>query len=997
MEQVAGARDGDGAEGRPESLLAGRATQLAVVSGLAVALLRGRGGVLWVEGETGMGKTALVDALAAQAERGGATVLRSAGDELMEDFPLRLMAACLGVDRGSGDPARAEIASLLRGGVSSGPRRVSDGNDVMDATYLPGGAADPLLMAQARMLALADRLAAKGPVLLVAEDLHWSDEASLRVWSSLARATKQMPLLLVGTARSAPGRVAVERLRLLARAWCLESGPRRWCTVVGLPPLVDADVARLAAAVAGAEPGPRLRTELARAGGNPLYVRTLVEALFADGLVTVDPAAANGAKPAPARGCAEFTGQAGATPDALADMLGWRLGTLPGEVLSVLRLAALLGTRFDPEQLAAVAGAGPESVSAALGAAERAGVVCAGARPAFSNELIRQVLTWQIPVNVRRTLHNHIARTLVGLDASADDVIRHLHAAGTGLQPWAVDWLAQVPNSALGGMPSVSAPLLREAMAVAERAAEPTAAGGLRWQALAKRLACVLYLKGEDEEVIEVAWDLARKVGDGELAASMTELAVRAVLRTGRWRQTVDLVREALPGADVSPMWRSRLRSLSSLALSQLGEDEQARTSAAAALAEARASGDSLTTALAHHAVSVSSPLAAAIEHNARALALLGDDPESADLRIVLSTNRMIWLDELGDLEKYHGLVDQVLLLSERFGTMRTGMVRLRAAMVDHLRGDWDGAMVLLDDLDTEQLPPPELVRAHSLRVMIHVHRAEREPAARALAAAEGAAAGMPEADPFYGPLVEARAAAAEANGDPDRALSLLAAPFYASRADVVVSYAEVSALVRLALVAGERALAVAVTESLERKAAQEKSPRRAVIVRWCRGQVDDDAAGLLAVARTMDEASWPFDAAGAYVDAAVRLAAGGSGQALDTERARAALTSAVGLYSGMGAEWDIRRADARLRAYGVRRGPRSAHRRENTGWGALTAGERRIAQLVGQGWSNPDIATELVLSRHTVETHVSNILGKLQLGSRSEVVRAVAKNMPRK
>ena len=55
------------------------------------------------------------------------------------------------------------------------------------------------------------------------------------------------------------------------------------------------------------------------------------------------------------------------------------------------------------------------------------------------------------------------------------------------------------------------------------------------------------------------------------------------------------------------------------------------------------------------------------------------------------------------------------------------------------------------------------------------------------------------------------------------------------------------------------------------------------------------------------------------------------------------------------------------------------------------TASELRIAKLVGAGWSNPDIAAELSPSRRTVQTHVSNILGKLRLHSRLDVVRALA------
>jgi DNA-binding NarL/FixJ family response regulator len=54
----------------------------------------------------------------------------------------------------------------------------------------------------------------------------------------------------------------------------------------------------------------------------------------------------------------------------------------------------------------------------------------------------------------------------------------------------------------------------------------------------------------------------------------------------------------------------------------------------------------------------------------------------------------------------------------------------------------------------------------------------------------------------------------------------------------------------------------------------------------------------------------------------------------------------------------------------------------------SLTDAETRIAGLVARGWSNPDIATELFLSRRTVQTHVSNILGKLGLRSRLEIMR---------
>jgi DNA-binding NarL/FixJ family response regulator len=945
----------------PAPRLVGREAQLAAVSGLVEELSQGRGGVLWIDGEPGMGKTALVDALAASAGRRGAIVLRAAGDEMMADFPLRLMAGCLGVSRRAADPALVRIAALLRGGADH--------------------AEDPLSAAQEQLFAVVERLCAQGPVLLAAEDLQWSDEPSLALWGRLARTAERSPLLLVGTARPAPRRDPVDRLRELVS----ESGPEGTAggarVLLDLPPLEDGDAARLAEQVAGALPGPRLRRELARAGGNPLYIRSLVNALRGDGLVALARS-----------GAAEFTGPAGATPDALADLIGRRLGFLPGEIISMLRLAALLGERFDPAQLAAVAAAEAGSVLRAVDAAERAGVLRAGEQPAFCNELVRQVLTRQIPSSVRRTLHGHIARTLVQLGGSDEAVVRHLHAAGAELDAWAVGWLTRVPQSALDAVPADAVPLLRRAMRIVEHASEPTDAARENWQDLATRLPGVLFLDGRDEEAVELAQLLADSVEDPELAARMTELAARAVLRTGRWGEVVEMAGMAFADEAFPPLWRARLRALSSLALSQLSDPKRARAAAAEAVHEAGAVGDPLTVALAYHAASLSASPASALEHNSAALAVLvGTDPESADLRFALTTNRMIWVYEQGDHAEYHSLLNRLRRLGESLNSMRASMMLLRAALIAHLGGDWDEALALLEELDPEQLPPPEAVRLHSLGAVIHAHRGEREQAAVALSAAEQVMEQWSSADAPNSPLAVARAAVAEANGEPERALEQLTALVGAPGKDSALRDDQAPVLVRLALAAQERALALSVTEALERKAAAEPSPRRAALARWCRGQVDDDPRELLAVAETMAEASWPFDSAGARQDAAVRFAAGGEDREPDAERARAALNAAVRQYAQLRAEWDIRRADAGVRAHGVRRGPRSAHRRETTGWAALTASEQRIARLVGQGRSNPDIAAELMLSRHTVQKHVSNILTKLQLGSRIEVVRVVA------
>jgi DNA-binding CsgD family transcriptional regulator len=112
-------------------------------------------------------------------------------------------------------------------------------------------------------------------------------------------------------------------------------------------------------------------------------------------------------------------------------------------------------------------------------------------------------------------------------------------------------------------------------------------------------------------------------------------------------------------------------------------------------------------------------------------------------------------------------------------------------------------------------------------------------------------------------------------------------------------------------------------------------------------------------------------------------------------DAARAAIGEAIDVYATLGADWDIVRADARLRPLGIRRGGRGRRRRPRSGWEALSPTEVRIAYLVAQGRSNPDIGAELFLSRRTVQTHVSHILAKLGVRSRSEVAREAALRPP--
>src|SRR6266511_3977024 len=270
--------------------------------------------------------------------------------------------------------------------------------------------------------------------------------------------------------------------------------------------------------------------------------------------------------------------------------------------------------------------------------------------------------------------------------------------------------------------------------------------------------------------------------------------------------------------------------------------------------------------------------------------------------------------------------------------------------------GRWDDAQAELETL----LGTPELfeqlIRLGGL-AFIAAHRDERTAVGEVLRAAQA----LPELTGFMRGnavlLWMAQAVDAEQRFGAQAAVTVLAhtVPIDQGR-DLFERCLWLPDLVRLALAAGDTDLALAAVNVAE----------------------DYRALGT------------PLGFGQAYEEAAVLLA-----QAGDVVGARAALTDAARAYLDLGAVWDLRRADARLRQHGVRRGPRTVRRRPTTGWEALTPTEERVAALVAEGRSNPDIAAELLLSRRTVQTHVSNILAKLGLGSRIEIVREVDRHLP--
>uniref|UniRef100_UPI0018D190ED helix-turn-helix domain-containing protein n=1 Tax=Streptomyces clavuligerus TaxID=1901 RepID=UPI0018D190ED len=185
----------------------------------------------------------------------------------------------------------------------------------------------------------------------------------------------------------------------------------------------------------------------------------------------------------------------------------------------------------------------------------------------------------------------------------------------------------------------------------------------------------------------------------------------------------------------------------------------------------------------------------------------------------------------------------------------------------------------------------------------------------------------------------------------------------------------------------GRHALSCALLRDRRTEAALAENTLALRAAARCRGLVDADPGPLAEAVAYYRGVARPLDLGQALEDgAAVRAALG------EPAAARELLQQALERYARLGAAWDARRAVGRLRALGVRTGPRAARNgRPSTGWAALTPAELRVAHRVAQGRSNPEIAAELFLSPRTVQTHVSSILTKLGARSRTEVARQAA------
>jgi DNA-binding CsgD family transcriptional regulator len=927
-----------------------RSEELAILRDGVAALRRDEGAVVWIEGEPGIGKSTLVAEALAGVSKLGWDIGWGMADQLSERLPLRVMQDCLQVRPSSPDPRRARAAGLLR------KQRLGLFTDGDDAS----------VSGVEILLALADELCAVAPTVLVIDDLQWADDASLLVWHQLAASIDQLRLLLIATCRPAPRRPEMQQVRA--------SLGRRGGAVVELGPLPETDVAALVTSMLGVPPSGGLRQLTAQAGGNPLYVRELVDALVRERALQVSP-------------IADVSAIQEQLPASLAAMLTDRLGVVSAETAQILRTAALLGGKFTVTDLVVLLHRSASDLAAGLQEAVAAGILAgSGAELAFRHELIRQALYESMPAALRTALHAEAARELAATGADALSVARQLSAARRPGEGWARVWLIQAAPTLTIRAPLLAAELLR-------RELEETPGGEETPDALIDGLVRALLAAGSYQEAARQASQALMVMTDPARRGETSWMLARAQISTGDNDDAIITIRQALVPAGLPGEWRARMLALLAM-LERVGTGDLDTVEATArrALAVAEEIGDAFATA---HALadlwlshSVRRDHAAALDYLDRALRVLGDDPGHADLRSYVLDVRIFTLQNLDRWPEAELALQQAREFAQRTGSP-DGATWANAAVLRYWLGQWDDALAELgsDDTDADAYLRerwPALL-SHGAAALIAGRRDQRATAAQHLR--EGLALPIQtltdrENQDF---LVAAHALALEQSGQARQAMARLAAMVPRRKGEMTLLHQWLPDLVRLALAGGNRKVAQTAAQACLAEAAAETPPARAAAASLrCQGLLKSDPVPLgdaVAHYRTVGPA---VELPAALEDLAAVLAERGR-----EEEARTALNEAVSLYEGLNARWDIRRADSRLRPYGIRRGVRGPRGpRAASGWAALTPTEFKIATMVAGGASTPDIARGMFLSRRTVQTHVSHILTKLGAKGRVDIVR---------
>ena len=401
-------------------LLVGRSQEVEALQALLPAVRQGRGQVVLLAGEAGVGKSRLAGEVRRQAAREQWTILAGNCFERDALFPYAPLIDALRAFLGP--QPRAAVAELL------GPLAAEIVKLLPElALAIPDLRPTPPLAAEAEKRRLFEalvlfftrlsQLPRPGPLLLIVEDIHWCDETSLEFLHLLARRLTGLPILLLATYRReevAPG----------LRRWLTQMDRGRLCREIALPPLTPEEVQAMLRAIfdlARPVQAEFLQPIYHLTEGNPFFIEEVLKALVAAGEVFHSD-----------DGWTRKSMQELHIPPSVQEAVARRTQRLSADARQLLTLAAVMGRRFDFSLLREVAGQDEMTLLALIKELMAAQLVVEEAADhfAFRHALTRQAVYAALLGRERQALHRTIGAAVERIYTTAPDPLLRAGAAG---------------------------------------------------------------------------------------------------------------------------------------------------------------------------------------------------------------------------------------------------------------------------------------------------------------------------------------------------------------------------------------------------------------------------------------------------------------------------------------------------------------------------------------------------------------------------------------
>ncbi|GAB4444430.1 MAG: hypothetical protein Kow0031_26890 [Anaerolineae bacterium] len=340
------------------SPLVGRASEMALLTGIMQRFLEGHGSVVSVVGEAGLGKSRLVAELQSSCEQATEHAVWASGRALSHADNASYLVArdtlrhLLAFEAGM---PPAEVAQHLHNQIEAAlPGQSAEiypflahlfdlplhDEDKQRVAYLSGGVLHQRILQAAQQFIVGQ--AQQMPLALIWEDLHWADPSSLELLESLLPLARQHPLLLVLIHRRP---IKGSKIWHFHQNVC-QHYANSVHQAINLPPLTDADSHQLLQNLLGADalPEPTRRAIVQKAEGNPFYLEEVIRSLIHSGDLTF----------AGGRWSASTRLDRITLPDSLQGVIMARIDQLDPQSKRVLQIASVIGRNFPVDVLASV-------------------------------------------------------------------------------------------------------------------------------------------------------------------------------------------------------------------------------------------------------------------------------------------------------------------------------------------------------------------------------------------------------------------------------------------------------------------------------------------------------------------------------------------------------------------------------------------------------------------------------------------------------------------